>query len=527
MRLRRLKMLLPALLLCIPLTGCDLPAFMENSESSAPVSDHREKRFDTAAMKADAEAFGRMWNEPQRDTEIQDRIDAMLTSVDEAYAAHIRAQISYYSDWDNADLSALYTQTTEDYYTADAIAAWCFTNGFKKSSYPDVFEPYADTASIEYYTVNNLTRVMAYARKDASSRSELIRSYYDLTLDEDTDSGELNCRCAKIYLELLGDMDVSESLYNYYNRDYTAEEASAVYRHVLEKIVPLRNSLAEQLAHAPWDSKPDFDSYGILRKYAPKLAPGIAESAMKLFSERLYTEAKGTGCYDGSFTVNLPNEQTALIYTHLNDTFLDFITVTHEFGHFHSDWRDRTPIYLQSMNFDIAEAQSQGMVTMFLPYYDEIFGADAALYRQMVLYDLLDSVTAGFAVGEFEYRVIQQLDDISPAETAALFERIMDECSVEMELYQVIHLFEQPGYYISYGVSALPALELYETVGSDRAKAYAIYEKLSSCSCMNAESRFREAMKNCGFTDCFEPEALDGLVDMLAEAVSVPANDNE
>ena len=522
MRHRHLTAVLVAAVLCIPLSGCDFSVFSGEAESGEPISDHKEQRFDTAAMKTEAEAFCGIWNEAERGTEIQDTIDMLLNAVDEAYATHIRAQIAYYSDWDNADLSALYNQATEDYYVADAIAAWSFTNGYRKSAYPELFEPYADTESLSYYSANNLTRIMAYARKDASYRSELIRSYYDTAFDDSEDTSATNSRCAKIYLELLGSMDVSAALYNYYNRDYTAEEASEIYQLVQKKIVPLRNSLGALLGTDPWQSDAGIDSYAVLRKYAPKLAPGIAESAMKLFSERLYTEASGEDCYNGSFTVNLPNEQTALIYTYLDGSFLDFITVTHEFGHFHADWRDTTPVYMQSMNFDIAEAQSQCMEAMFLPYFTEAFGDKAEQYRQTVLYDLLDSVIAGFAVGEFEYEVIQNLETISPSETAALFDRIMDECDVPMELYQVTHLFEQPGYYVSYGVSALPALEMYTLVGTDPTKASAIYEKLSNCSCMNAEVQFKDAMKRCGFSDFFEPASLNALAEHLAGQTEIP-----
>lgn len=518
MRARSVLCVLTAWMLCVPLFGCMPEELLDYKESSETVSDHKSQRFDIAELKAKAEQISKSWNADGQKDSMQSCIDELLDAVDEAYAAHVRAQIAYYADWNNDDLLALYNETTEDYYVADEIAAWTFTNGFRRSVYKELFEPYAALDNLTYYTVHNLSRVMAYARNEASSHSDLITEYYNLAYSEDTDIEKTNQHCAKIYLDILADYDVSESLFDYYNRDYTAEEASEIYHTVVGKLVPLRDHLKEQLESVDrelWNAPIDIDSYAMLKKYAPRLGERIAESSFKLFGESLYTEARGVNCYDGSFTVNLPGEQSALMYTYFSDVFYDFITVTHEFGHFHSDWRDTTPVYLQSMNYDIAEAQSQSMVTLFLPYYPDIFGDDATFYQLIVLYDLLDSVIAGFAVGEFEHEAMQRIDDISPSETAALFAEIMETCGVHMEFYQVTHLFEQPGYYISYGVSALPALEMYEMVTDNPQRAVSVYDKLSSYSCMQAEYGFREIMKICGFSDFFAEGALEHTAEVL------------
>ena len=519
MRFRRIICGLLALTVCIPLSGCDLS---DPAETSDTVSDQKDNRFNTAELKDKASALQEIWSNPDSAAEAELLIKDMLDAVNEAYAINMRAQIAYYADWNDPELSQFYHDTTADYYIAESIAQWAFANGCQRSAYPDIFAAYADTQNLEYYSINSLTRAIADARNDAAGQSKLLEDYYSIAYDENIDLDETNAKCAEIYLNLLGDYDVSEALYDYYDRDYTAEEASEVFRIVTEKFVPLRDALKEQLGgdSAEILSKSvDIDPYAELKKYAPRLSENVAESVTKLFSESLYTEAVGVNCYDGSFTVNLPGEQTALMYTYLNDDYLDFITVTHEFGHFHSDWRDTTPVCLQSMNLDIAEAQSQSMVTMFLPYYPDIFGSDSELYQQAVLFDLLDSLIAGFAVGEFEYTVTQRLDDISPDETTALFDEIMESCGQDLELYQITHLFEQPGYYVSYGVSALPALEMYTMVNEDFGNAASVYDKLSSYSCMSGEYHFRDIMQECGLSDFFDPDALDALAETISAQI--------
>ena len=100
MRVRKLITVLLVTLICWPASGCTLPDAVL-SESSSEQTAHNALRFDTAAMKKDAEALTAAAKEPDREEEISGRIDDMLDSVDEAYAKHIRAQIAYYSDWNN------------------------------------------------------------------------------------------------------------------------------------------------------------------------------------------------------------------------------------------------------------------------------------------------------------------------------------------------------------------------------------------------------------------------------------------
>lgn len=520
MRQRKLIVLYLVISFCISLCGCVAPELSDCSEADSVASGHRdERRFDITAMKELVQAYRDSWDHIE--TNLQAQIDDVLAAVDEAYAIYCRVQIDSYSDWENDALYELSNACIEDFYVSEEIAAWFFANGCKHSPDTALFEPYIEAEHIPYYLANNLSRIMAYARSDAALQSERIHDYYDLSQEADIDIDATNKRCAKIYLDMLKEMDVSEALFDLYHRDYSAAETSAAYQEIKEYFLPIRNAAEELLLYDELLTSDvlEKDPYALLEQYAERLSPSIAESAEKLFSENLYTRAEGENCYDGSFTLNLPNERGGLMYTYLDGSFYDLITVTHEFGHFHADWRDVTPIYLQNSNMDIAEAQSQSMVTLFLPYYDEIFGDDAERKQLLVLLDLLDSVISGFAVGEFEYQVTQRLETITPSETAALFAEIMEECGVYLELYQVSHLFEQPGYYISYGVSALSALEMYALASADHQEALAIYDKLSGYSCLSGENSFRDVMQSCGFTDYFAPTAIGSLAERLAPIV--------
>ena len=148
MRHRNFISVLAALVLCIPLSGCDLLSLPDDAETENSVSDHKDQRFDTASLKAKAEECRKVWNDSGQSELIQTRIDEFLDAVDSAYSIQMRAQIEYYSDWNNDDLFALSNETSEDYCIADEIAAWFFANGYQSSSYPELFEPYADSENL-------------------------------------------------------------------------------------------------------------------------------------------------------------------------------------------------------------------------------------------------------------------------------------------------------------------------------------------------------------------------------------------
>ncbi len=503
-------------LLVVSLGGCSLPLL---ESSLAEESEAQEPRYDITALKERAEALRDCWDEPDQEAHIESEIKAILTAVDEAFAISMRSEIASDADWSDDSLNDMQKKAYQDYNAATDIAGWVFTNGYQSSRYSDIFEPYADLENLGYYISHGLSRVIANARSDASSSKELLDEYYDTAFDEKNDpddSDETNRSCAGLYRRSIEAYESSDSLYQFHNRDYTAADVKRMYQEIVEKIVPLQTLLDEALAMTePDDYSLRDDPYSLLKKYAPRISEKVAESSEKLFAEHLYTVPEGDRAYDGSYTVAFPNEQSAQIYTYLDGSFYDLLTVTHEFGHFHSDWRETTPVYCQVTNMDIAEAQSQCMEMLFTSFYSDIFGDDAVYYELLALYSLLDSIAAGFSVGQFENETVDNQDTLTNEDIIELFDSYAEECNLGHEMYEVSHLFEQPGYYISYGVSALPALQLYALMQEDRSAAVSIYDKLSSISYAAGDYSFNEAMLECGFESCFASDMIDRSAELV------------
>lgn len=515
--LRRTALLL-AVLTALPLVSCTV-----TEEPVDTTTEDTAERFDLDALKREIESLKDLWTYQDKGADIEAEITNLLAELDAAHAIDVYAEAAYYADWSSEALRTLHQQTQEDYYVAGDMISWAFVNGYKNSMYSKIFEPYVDFNNLEYYSLNPLTRVMGYARAEASASSELLDAYYDTAYDDDLSVDETNLACAQLYLDTLKSYDVSAYLYDVYNRDYTAEQVSELYTELSETLVPVINDLDARIGRIEDKYRASYhgDAYELLKEYGPQLSPDVKESVEKLFAEEKYIVASGNDCYDGSYTVALPAEHSALMYTYLDGSIYDLVTVTHEFGHYHADWRSSTPVYLQIMNLDIAEAQSQCMEILFTMFYPEILGDSAVYYEMVEIYNLLDSIMAGFAIGAFEYRVMQQIDTITAEDVVALYYSIYDEVNLGRDLYQISHLYEQPGYYISYGVSALPALQLYTILQDDRQNAVDIYGTLAGISNVSGEYSFSAAMQKCGFSDFFEPDALDSVIALLEQRIQI------
>lgn len=502
------------------LTGCtalDWKAVFGKAES-VPEPQPVIPYFDTDALNEQITALEKSWSDPGKESEIESEINALLAAVDEAYSIYIRTELNYYADWKKKALYDFYFHTYEDYNVAADMVTWAIANGYKKSAYADLFEPYAPKDDLNYYLYNNLNRVAAYAKSNADASSELLDSYYDTAYDSKIDPDKTDLICAELYLETLKTNDTSQFLYDQYSRDYTVAQASQLYQKMKEQILPVYDQIYAEMTDSErlvMTSPLGQDPYDLLKTYAPKLSQPVAESAEKLISESLYIRAEGENCYNGSYTAPLPGSNSAMIYTYLDGTCYDLTGVVHEFGHFHSDWRDSTPVLLQHPCQDIAEVHSQGMEVLFTQFYGDIFGDRAEEYERAAMYNLLDAFVSGLAIGEFEYKVMQQIDTITPEETVALFRDITEECGLPVSLYQITHLYEQPGYYVSYGISALPALHLYVVLKEDKAKAQEMYDRLAEVSGISGEYRFCEAMQACGFPDFFAEDALVPVAEAL------------
>ena len=528
MKQKRFLSLLTALLLMLSLTGCDLAElFLDSSELEQIPSSHAELRYDTESVKKLAEDMRSVWATDGQEDELKEQIQTMLRSVDEAAAVFYRAEMQYYQNWNDKDLQRLHEQTQEDYYVVHEAAEWVMANGARRSAYQDLFQPYADEDNISYYVTSSLNKVTSAARSSSASNGRFMDEYYSTAYDPEQSTETSNSACAKLYLDAISELDTEEYLYDQYLRDYTVEDTERVYRELVEKLVPVMSRLQSEIEDDVAmlkEQKQSFavdDTFQTIKKYADRISPEFVQTINRLIDENRCVTASGEDCFDGSYTVGVPSEQSALIYLYLPGGYSDLADAVHEFGHFYADSHDPTPTLLRQSCMDIAEIQSQGLSMLFTHFYQDLYGENSRFIEKYALFCLLDSILSGFAVGEFEYEVMKQKDSMTPDDVLECYQRIHDECGLGMELYQIVHLFSQPGYYISYGVSALAALQIYTSMLEDYQTAVSKYEKIAHIASSSAQYRICGTLKDCGFADIFSVTYLDEVIEQVTNRIAV------
>lgn len=521
------------------LTGSGCSQFLsESSESSLSSSEEKSTQkkhegidlegkyesFDIETVKEHAEQLEEAAEQSGNSAKVKELIDVLLTDMDTISQALTYLTLEYYADWYDMRLEKQYDMCYEDYYVAYELISYAFANGYENEEYSELLEPYVDMEYLEYYTdrAMSATRLEGYARTDYESMDEYLDEYYEVAYDQEFDEDEKNLKCAEIYLDVLSTYD-AETFYDEYNRDFTAEEILELSGCIKELYTDTSLVLEDSFNSTDNSDKLYEEQIGeenpfeTVAEYAGLLSPEIKEAADKLLEEELYMITDGRDCYEGSFTIDLPVDNSAVIYLYEYGDCYDLITAIHEFGHFYSSFYDEIPTFLMKNNVDVAEIQSQGMETLYMTLFDDICGEYAQAMEMFKLYDLLNSVIAGFMIGEFEYTVLKNIDTMTPEDVAELFEELAQAYNYDMELYYVSHIFEYPGYYISYGVSALAALEIWQTSLTDTEKAIELYENIARVESNSEDTRFRQSLAECGFSDVLSKDYVISLAQDIEE----------
>lgn len=448
------------------------------------------------------------------ETAVQDDIDWLMKQYDVASDAASYAQLYSNCDWYNTKLEEKSQTLDEQVYIMYEAMCYAFSKGCT-SQYSELFDELADPDDVEYFNARgmNLDRIEGYASVDYRVSDEYRDSYYEVYFDDDLSDEEKDMKAAGIYLEMISEYD-PENFYTRYNRDYSPDDILELSDVVRDYIIPAVDLVYEKFSD---DSFSDAvfvhpvkikDPFKVISKYADRLSPEISESANRIISEKLYTIKSGDKCYTGSYTDKLYDSSDALVYIYSNGSYRDMGAAVHEFGHFYADIHDSTGGYESSSNLDVAEIQSIAMELLFLQFYDEIYGEQSTAMKLLCIFDILDAVTTGFLIGEFEYTALTRAEDLTSEELLDLYGEIMGDYAEGYPFYYVSHLFESPGYYISYGVSALAALDILDECLNDPAQAVDVYEKIAAVPSRSKESSFEAALEESGFSDVLSKEYI-------------------
>ncbi len=462
---------------------------------------------------------------PGNRDKVSEDIELLLSDWRLVQDASSRITLNYYLDFENEELEAENDRCSEDAYVYSLLTALALTRCYEKDEYSDLAEDYIDDNMLEIFESPSMTakRVEGYARVDYELSDELLDEYYDLYSDEDIDEDEKALRCAEIYLNVLrGNESNIEDIYRDYCRDFDTETVADMTDEVIDSILPAYMDLydafsemdgADDILYDP----PEIDEpFTIIQKYAPRLNNDIARLADKIIDEELYCFTGDEAAYPGSFTTSLPLTDDAFIFINHMDDMYAMSTAVHEFGHFCSAYNYDGGRYNTPMCLDIAEIQSQGFEFLFTQFYDDIYGDLAEPMKAYRVLDMLDSAIGGFMVGKFENEVITRLDELEPEDVITIWNDVCGDV-FSINFYDIPHVFESPGYYLSYGTSALAAFDIWRDCSKSLSKAQEKYEKISKVDVYSYDTQFCKSLKSCGFSDVMSVKYVRSLADEIEE----------
>lgn len=327
----------------------------------------------------------------------------------------------------------------------------------------------------------------------------------------------VNGQLGPIYVELVQLRGQLAQLYGYesysdyayentYGRDYGPDEAARFCQQVKQSV---SRRYYDDVYYADVGTDYSFSSMNAaqlmqsLGRYAAAIDPLVGEAWDYMTENGLYTMVSGSACMSGAYTVTFPESGAPYIYQYLYGDGGDFLTLSHEFGHFTQAYVSPNPEPLiLGGNYDLMEIHSNGLEVLYSRFYPEIFGAQAPQAEQALLVEMLGGVVDGCVFDEFQRRVYAQAEDITLEQVNRIYSEVCVEFGEYDEVYNdcrwmyISHNFENPLYYISYAVSALAALQIWDISREDYDRAVDVYRAVVQADAY--EKGYGQVIDECG-----------------------------
>lgn len=451
------------------------------------------------------------------------------------YTLYILASNRSYADAGNSALSQEAAYALETYYGAYdefmlALKAMALSehSGLMEDQYDKSF-----VEAVKYYESATEESDELTSRENA-----LVSRYYAAVSAQRPDERELG----EIFVELVNTRNAiaraagyeSYAAYAYdsiYIKDYTPEDAQAVWQGAREYIAPMAwryaGSVSDRAALLEADRSFDCSPETVLETLgqgARRVSGEVYEAYEYLTERGLYDIEPSEKKAEVGFTTFLSFYNEPFIFNAPYGTFYDYLDMMHEFGHFVNYFYYPAGLVYSMPDNDLSELQSQGMTMVMTYFFDDLFGRERGdVMRDQALLELALSVIEGAMYDEFQQRVYAEAD-LTPERVNEIYAQVYTQYGYspydgyESEWMYVSHNFESPFYYISYAVSALGALEINELCRSDFETGI---DKYLTVLAMDPEVwYYSEALKDAGLGDIFDPETYAAAARALEGALN-------
>ncbi len=303
-----------------------------------------------------------------------------------------------------------------------------------------------------------------------------------------------------------------------YMRDYTTEDAQTL----CDAVKPI--------ARAYYDSRYYAEAWGDTDDVTPQMDEGALLDALGACVAALDPELEANWQYmtghgladigfsgdrlEASYTTDLMQYGMPIIFSTLWGDFFDLSTLTHEFGHFADMLREAHPSPFISGSIDLQEIPSTAMEALCTFRYGDVYDTGADTARAAVLCGLVESVIDGCIFDELQRRIYAD-PDMTVEDISALYAEISADYGVyeptgtDYYWVYVSHNFDVPLYYISYAVSALAAIQIWDVGQTDLPAAVDLWKDVTAADPYTEQ--YMDVLSRCGLRLFTEEGAVEEI----------------
>ena len=386
--------------------------------------------------------------------------------------------------------------------------------------------------------INNVKPDRYYEIENA--QKSLIKQYQDLSDDEvDTKTSDIYLSLVKNYKEeatLLGyDSYMDYAYEEIYSREYTPKDVEDFTTYVKDYIVPLMIEVKEEaielnnsglsndsLVEFRRFNSGHFESWKSTINAYGQFVGGDYEKSLNFLWKEGYIKygTAGKANIDGAFTTYLYAKNLNQPILYFGPSYTNLMTFIHEFGHYNNFKVNGA----NAMSYDLAETHSQGNEMLFLAWLEKNKDEQAKdlnmdLVRLNEVYEALTTIVLATMVNEFEYRVYTSGDDLDANSFDTYYREAGDALGGYDEIIKYIYgdnvprdywkrvVLENPAYYISYAISKIPSLEIYQMGREDLTLTRNCYRKTFNLDKDLTQEDFLKVLSSANIYSPFDEEA--------------------
>ncbi|MBQ9124718.1 MAG: hypothetical protein IJY14_03410 [Acholeplasmatales bacterium] len=294
-------------------------------------------------------------------------------------------------------------------------------------------------------------------------------------------------------------------LFSYYVSNYISDEGLLLYNDAIDDFTSMATFAQAKIQAFNSGLYNDYKFY--FDKYAKHIGGSYLETYEYAWSDYSYVFFGNENSQPGAYTTYIYNQLEPAMY--FGPGYQNILTVVHETGHYYA----ATELQGLDIPLDLAEVHSQANELLFLDYIEQYYLTDFSESNMNMIHrtnfsEMLINIIISTIVNDFEMLVYQESNltvgklDYLLNQACIPFgglEYINTAIGTDLREYCRLVTIEHPGYYISYAMSLIPALELYSAGKEDL--SLAIDKYLDLCT---SEEDFLVSLEAAGLTSPFE-----------------------